>query len=175
MARNTPFNLGPMLEKEKLTANGSNYADWVRTLRIVLRGAKKEYILDAPLPAAPTADASDDEKNLHATKVDDGTAVQCLMLTCMDPELQKRFENANAFDMIEALKAMYQTQARAERYEMTKALWECKMAEGSSVSEHVIKLAGYGNRLQDLGFPIPEALGTDVLLASLPRLMAVLS
>ena len=60
MARTTPFNLGPMLEKEKLTANGSNFADWVRTLRIVLRSAKKEYILDAPLPEAPAADASDE-------------------------------------------------------------------------------------------------------------------
>ena len=124
MARTTPFNLGPMLEKEKLTANGSNFADWVRTLRIVLRSAKKEYILDAPLPAAPAADASEDDKNVYATKIDDSTVVQCLMLTCMDPELQKRFENASAFDMIETLKALYQKQARAERYEITKALWE---------------------------------------------------
>jgi len=108
MARNTPFNLGLMLEKEKLTANGSNYADWVRTLRIVLRSTKKEYTLDAPLPAASATDASKDDKIVYATKVDDATTVQCLMLTCMDPELQKRFENANAFDMIETLKAMYQ-------------------------------------------------------------------
>lgn len=142
MACNTPFNLGPMLEKEKLTANGSNYADWVRTLRIVLRGAKKEYVLDAALPAAPGDGASDDENNVYATKVDDSTAVQCLMLTCMDHELQKRFENSNTFDMIGSLKAMYETQARAERYEITKALWECKMAEGSSVNEHVIKMVG---------------------------------
>ena len=42
------------------------------------------------------------------------------------------------------------------------------MAEGSSVSEHVIKIAGYGTRLAALGFPIPQALGTDLTLASLP-------
>lgn len=171
MARNTPFNLGPMLEKEKLAANGKNYADWVRTLRIVLRSAKKEYALDAALPAAPAADASEDEKNVYATKVDDATVVQCLMLTCMEPELQKRFENATAFDMIEALKAMYQTQARAERYEITTTLWECKMAEGASVGEHMIKMLGYGTRLAALGFPIPEALGTDLVLASLPPVL----
>ena len=53
MARNTSFSLGPMLEKEKLAANGSNYVDWVRTLRLVLRSAKKEYVLDTPLPAEP--------------------------------------------------------------------------------------------------------------------------
>ena len=49
MARNTTFNLAPMLEKEKLAANGGNYGDWIRILRIVLRSAKKEYVLDAPL------------------------------------------------------------------------------------------------------------------------------
>jgi len=33
MARNNnAFSLGPMLEKEKLAANGGNYADWFRNL-----------------------------------------------------------------------------------------------------------------------------------------------
>jgi hypothetical protein len=123
MARNTPFNLGLMLEI--LTANGNNYADWVRNLRTVLRCVKKEYILDAPLPEAPVADASDDIMNVYATKIDDSTTVQNLMLTCMDPELQKRFANVSAFDMIETLKVLYQKHARAECYEITEALWEC--------------------------------------------------
>ena len=98
-----------------------------------------------------------------------------MLFRSMEPELQKRFENATAFDMIEALKAMYQTQARAERYEIIKALCECKMAEGALVGEHMIKMLGYGTRLAALGFPIPEALSTDLVLASLPLLTAVLS
>ena len=56
-----------------------------------------------------------------------------------------------------------------------KQSWECKMAEGSSISEHVIKLVGYGQRLSDLGFAIPATLGADILLASLPRLTLALS
>ena len=77
--------------------------------------------------------------------------------------------------MIVALTAMYQTQAKTERYELTKAMWSCHMAEGSSVSEHVIKMFGYGTRLQTLGFPIPAELSTDLVLASLPHLTTVLS
>src|SRR3954466_728887 len=42
------------------------------------------------------------------------------------------------------------------------------MAEGSSISEHVIKLVGYVQRLNALGFAVPTTLGTDILLASLP-------
>ena len=52
MARNM-FNLAPMLEKEKLAANGGNYVDWIRNLRFVLRSAKKEYVLDQPWVMLP--------------------------------------------------------------------------------------------------------------------------
>src|SRR3954462_9418981 len=42
------------------------------------------------------------------------------------------------------------------------------MKEGSPVSKHVIKIMGFGQRLTQLGFPIPESLGTDIVLMSLP-------
>ena len=76
MARNTAFNLGPMLEKEKLAATGNNYADWVRNLRIVLRSAKKMYVLETTLSAKPTETAPEDEQNVWATKDDDHNLVQ---------------------------------------------------------------------------------------------------
>ena len=56
MARNM-FNLAPMLEKEKLAANGGNYADWIWNLRFILRSVK-EYVLDQPLGDAPGKDAT---------------------------------------------------------------------------------------------------------------------
>src|SRR4051812_40834220 len=90
------------------------------------------------------------------------------MLTCIDTVLQKRFENFTVLDMVTKLNALYLKQARTERYEITKQLWECEMAEGSSISEHVIKLVGYAQRLSALGFAIPSTLGTDIILALLP-------
>ena len=109
-----------MLEKEKLAANGGNYADWFHNLGFVLKVAKKDYVLKEALPAAPAQDISQDDKNVYATKVDDHTAVQCLMLTCMDTELQKRFENFSVVDMVTQLNALYHKQARTERYKVTK-------------------------------------------------------
>ena len=47
MAQNQPFALGFVLESNKL--NETNYADWIRNLRIVLRAANKEDVLDNPL------------------------------------------------------------------------------------------------------------------------------
>ena len=46
------------------------------------------------------------------------------------------------------------------------------MAEGSSVSAHVIKLHGYVQRLEALGVPFPAELGTDIILNSLPTSFA---
>src|SRR4051812_23599572 len=42
------------------------------------------------------------------------------------------------------------------------------MKEGSPVSEHMIKIMGFGQRLTQLGFPIPESLGIHIVLMSLP-------
>jgi len=50
MSSNSSFNLRLILDKEKL--NGTNFVDWNRNLRIVLR-QKKEYILVMPYPDEP--------------------------------------------------------------------------------------------------------------------------
>ena len=66
------------------------------------------------------------------------------MLACMEPELQMQFENNHvAHDMIVALRDMFQTQARTERFNVSKAFAETKLAEGASVEPHVIKMVGY--------------------------------
>src|SRR3954468_21190813 len=175
MARNTAFNLGQLLEKEKLAATGNNYADWVRNLRIVLRSAKKIYVLENALPAKPAADASEDEQNVWATQDDDHNAVQCLMLACMSPELQKRFEFHKPRDMIRELDALYKETARPERFDIMNILMNLKMAEGGSVGEHIVKMIGYVERLKTLEFPIPASHMMDMMLSSLPRLTTVLS
>ena len=42
------------------------------------------------------------------------------------------------------------------------------MAEGASVSAHVIKMKGYIEHLDRLGFPLRQELATDLILNSLP-------
>ena len=44
---NSRFNLCSILEKEKLS--GTNFIDWYRNLRIILKQEKKEYVLEVPL------------------------------------------------------------------------------------------------------------------------------
>jgi len=104
---NQTFTLRSILEKDKL--NGTNYADWIRNLRIVLRAEKKEENLDTPLPKAPTDNAPAAEKNAYKRACDAILEVSCLMLACMEPELQMQFENNHAaYDISIALNDMFQ-------------------------------------------------------------------
>ena len=73
------------------------------------------------------------------------------MLASMELELQMQFKtNHEAHDMIVALQDMFQTQARTERFNVSKAFVESKLAEGAAVGPHVIKMVGYTQRLEKL-------------------------
>ena len=109
------FLLRSVLEKEKL--NGTNYMDWIRNLRIVVRAEKKVEVVDTPLPDEAAA-----ERAAYKRACDANLEVSCLMLASMEPELQMQFKtNHEANDMIVALQDMFQTQARTERFNVSKA------------------------------------------------------
>ena len=86
----------------------------------------------------------------------------------MEPELQKRFEKMNAFEIIKDLKAVFAPQARVERYDASELFFSAKMEEHSSISEHVVKMSGYVKRLNALDCKFPEELAIDRVLHSLP-------
>ena len=99
-----PLNFNAFLEKAKLKDDGSNYTNWVHNLRIILIAAQKNYVLEAPLGARPTADETDDVKNVWQSKADDYSIVQCAMLYGLEPGLQRRFEHHGAYEMFQELK-----------------------------------------------------------------------
>jgi hypothetical protein len=158
--------LRSVLEKEKL--NGTNFIDWYRNLRIVLRQEKKEYVLEQAYPDDLPDNANAAERRAYEKHCNDSLDVSCLMLATMSPDLQKEYEHADAYTMIEGLRGMFQNQARTERYNISKSLFACKLAEGSLISPHVIKMIGYIETLDRLGSELHPDLATDVILQSLP-------
>ncbi|KAJ9560965.1 hypothetical protein OSB04_006125 [Centaurea solstitialis] len=157
--------LRSILEKDKLT--GANFLDWERNLMIVLRHERKWYVLEEPLGEAPPANAATNVRNAYRKHSDDLLDVGCLMLATMSPDLQTELMNTNAYDMIRQLRDMFQTQARTERYDATRAVNACKMAKGTSVSDHVMKMKKHIDHLERLGHPVPLHLATDTILNSL--------
>jgi hypothetical protein len=73
------------------------------------------------------------------------------MLAIMSPDLQKQYEHVDACTKIKGLCAMFENRARAERYNISKALFACKQVDGSLISPHVIQMIGYIEPLDKLG------------------------
>ncbi|VFQ62648.1 unnamed protein product [Cuscuta campestris] len=165
---NHNLTLRSILDKDKLT--GSNFLDWQRNLVIVLRLEKKEYVLEQAIPPVPAANASTAIKDTYEKHVDDDNQVACLMLATMTSDLQKHHESMKAYDMIIHLRQLYQGQARHERFQISKALFSCKLSVGNPVGPHVLKMIGYVQTLEKLGFELRTELATDLILQSLPEL-----
>lgn len=160
------YPLSSVLEQNKL--DGTNFNDWYRNLKIVLKHQKKEHVLYAPLPDPPAANASRAEKNEYDQLRDDSNEVSCLMLVSMTPDLQRRLEDWTAYEMIQELKGMYQEPARVEKHRVAMELFECRMAEGASVRPHVQKMISLVEQLGKLNYKIDLEMATDMILHSLP-------
>ena len=167
MSTSQSFSLRSVLEKEKL--KGSNFLEWYRNLRIVLRQEKKDYVLETVLPEKLEPDAPKADRKAWDKLSSDAVDVSCLMLATMNSDLQKQYENVESpYEMITSLKDMFQEQARTERYQTVKSLIECKLPKDGPVSAHVIKMMGYVDNLAKLDCPISQELATDIILQSLP-------
>ncbi|GJZ39029.1 zinc finger, CCHC-type containing protein [Tanacetum coccineum] len=154
-----------IIEKEKL--NGSNFLDWYRNLRIVLRNEQKLHHLEEALPEAPPTTATAAVHNAYTCRVAEQQEVACLMLVSMNPKIQKNLENRPGFKILHELKTMFQQQAKQELFETVKAFHSCKQEEGQSVSTYVLKMKAYLDQMEHLGYPMPLVLRVNMILTSL--------
>ncbi|KAJ1267808.1 hypothetical protein BS78_07G086500 [Paspalum vaginatum] len=152
------FGLRSILDKEKLF--GTNFTNCYRNLRSVLNQEKKEYVLDQPYPEDLEASATAAEHRDYEKHRNDSLDVGCLMLATMFPKLQKQYEDSDAYNMIEGLHGMFENHARVEKYNTSKDLFGSKLAEGSLVSPHVIKMIGHIEALDRLGIELELELAT---------------
>ncbi|KAK1678300.1 hypothetical protein QYE76_039148 [Lolium multiflorum] len=164
----SPINFNQFLEKEKLKSNGSNFTDWFRHVRIFLNGGNLQYVLDAPLGDPPAETETDEVKNVYATRKTRYSQVQCAILCSLEADLQKRFEHHDPHELVNELKTIFETHAAVECYEASKHFFSCMMEEGSSISEHMLAMTGHAKKLSDLGIVIPNRLGINRVLQSLP-------
>ncbi|XP_040964531.1 uncharacterized protein [Gossypium hirsutum] len=148
--------------------NDLNFLDWFCNLRNVLKQEQKLYVIEEPVPNKLVGNASRVEKDTYKKYLDDMLDVGCLMLATMTHELRKQHKDMVAYDMIQHIMELYKGQARQERYETSKALFQCKMVEGTPVRNHILRMIGYIESLEKLGFPLGVELAINVILQSLP-------
>ncbi|XP_057790484.1 uncharacterized protein LOC131007595 [Salvia miltiorrhiza] len=110
------LSLKCLIETNKLT--GSNFTDWLRCLRLVLRLEKIEYVLDNPITVIPdkqSAEYASFDEAAHKKHVEDATSAQC---------------------------SLYASEAQTMEYEILRDLFKCKLHDGGQVSDHVLKMIG---------------------------------
>nr|GEX82437.1 hypothetical protein [Tanacetum cinerariifolium] len=108
-----------MLEREKLS--GTNFNNWFRQLRTVLRVEKKLYVTEQPMTVALTAGASNNELEDRNALYNIHNEVACLMLSSMSLKLQRQFKNYATYDMLQELKSMFEKEDEVERVLPEKA------------------------------------------------------
>ena len=86
------------------------------------------------------------------------------MLYGLEPGLQKRFEHHGAYKMFQELKLVFQTHAHVERYETSNKYFAYKMEENSIASEHVLRMSGYYNCLNQVGVNLPDKIVIEKVL-----------
>ncbi|GKD23075.1 retrotransposon protein, putative, ty1-copia subclass [Tanacetum coccineum] len=101
-----------MFEREKIS--GTNFNDWFRQLKLVLRVEKKMFVIEQPIPSAPAVDSEANVLVEWNAIYDAHNEVACLMLRSMTLELHRQFENYSPYEMLHELKSMFEKQARVE-------------------------------------------------------------
>nr|GEW78927.1 zinc finger, CCHC-type [Tanacetum cinerariifolium] len=82
------------------------------------------------------------------------------MLMTMEPEMQQNLESLHAYEMLRELKTLFAQQAEQELLQTTRDFHSCRQEEGQSVSSYVLKMKGYIDNLERLGYLVTLGLGT---------------
>ena len=86
------------------------------------------------------------------------------MLYDLELGLQRCFERHGAYEMFQELKLVFQTHAHVERYETFDKHFAYKMEENSSASEHVLRMSGHYNHLNQVRVNLPDKIVIDRVL-----------
>ncbi|GJU50924.1 retrotransposon protein, putative, ty1-copia subclass [Tanacetum coccineum] len=154
-----------MFEREKLS--GTNLNDWFRQLKLVLRVEKKMYVIEQLIPPAPTTNYEAHVLADWNAVYDAHNEVACLMLESIIPKFHRQFEHSLPYDMFQELKSMFEIQDEVERFDLIQTFHSCKQEEVKPVGPYVIKMKGYVEQRERLGYVLPQDLSVGLILNSL--------
>ncbi|GKE92264.1 zinc finger, CCHC-type containing protein, partial [Tanacetum coccineum] len=84
-------------------------------------------------------------------------------------ELHRNFKHSTPYEMLQELKSMFEKQARVERFDLIQTFHACKQDEGKPVVAYVLKMKGYLDQLEHLGYVLPQDLTVGLILNSLTK------
>ncbi|GJS82076.1 retrotransposon protein, putative, ty1-copia subclass [Tanacetum coccineum] len=149
------------------------------------RGIASVAIIDRQLPFEYTIASRSTDVMVWNAVYDAHNKVACLMLGSMTPELHRQFENVSPYEMLQEFKSMFEKQAEVEWFDLIQTFHACKQEEGKPVGQYVLKMKGYVEQLERLGYVLPQDLSVGLILngltsdftgfAATPQVMAIQS
>ena len=95
---------------------------------------------------------------------------KCYILASISNVLQHQMQDVElASDIMLSLKEMFGEQGRSARQDTMKLILNTKMAQGTLVREHCLKMISYLNTMEVLGADIDGESQVDMILPSLPK------
>ncbi|GJS83881.1 retrotransposon protein, putative, ty1-copia subclass [Tanacetum coccineum] len=125
---------------EKEKLSGNNFNDWFARLKLVLRVKKKMHVIEQPLPPAPEPVAEPNIVAQWTALYDAHTEIACLML-----------------------------RTRVEKFDLIQSFHAYKQEEGKPVVDYVLKMKGYVEKLERLGYVLPQDIIVGLILNGLTK------
>ncbi|GKA38209.1 retrotransposon protein, putative, ty1-copia subclass [Tanacetum coccineum] len=139
----------------------------VQNITIRLSGGYLKEKNFLPLPAAPAVDSEAQVLAQWNAVYDAYNEVSCLILGSMTPELHRQFEHSSPYDIIRELKSMFEKQAGVEQFDLIQTFHACKQEEGKPLGPYVLKMKGYVEQLERLGYALLQDISVGLILNGL--------
>ena len=121
-------------------------------------------ILSTPYPPEPPANVATTVKREFDKWKKSNRMARCYMLASMVGVLQHQFQwNDSTASIIDSLKGMFGDHGRPARQVAMQKLMGAKMAEGTPIREHVLKMIGFLNELETLGATTDTQTQVDII------------
>ena len=78
------------------------------------------------------------------------------MLATMNDKFSHKFEEAQPDEILQKLKESFDTPDDVERYRVSCAIYNARMSDGSSITDHVLYMIEMIERLDKLRCPLHE-------------------
>ncbi|GJZ85147.1 retrotransposon protein, putative, ty1-copia subclass [Tanacetum coccineum] len=127
------------------------------------------HVIEQPLPPTPDLVSEPNVMAEWSALYDAHTEIACLMLGSMTPELHRQFELYYPYDMILELRSMFEKQAGVDKFDLIQSFHACKQEEGKPVADYVLKMKGYVEHLECLGYVLPQDVLVGLILNGLTK------
>ena len=148
------LSLQSLLDSDKL--KGPSFDSWYQKLRIVLEHEHILYVITDPTPELPPVGAWNAIRDAYLKWVFDRTIVRCIMLAAMNNKFSHKFEEAQPDEILQKLKECFNTPNDVEWYGVSCAIYNAKMPDGGSVTDHVLYMIEMIEPLSELECPLYE-------------------